>query len=151
MDRKYLIMAGYGLLGVLCSFINVDARDTATVESPPMHEQEADARDGVIGVSLHIGADRVGEPAVLYVAMVHPDGPASAAGVSHGDEITSVDGATVSGKTYEQLVRMIRGTVGTPVKIGVKGEAGTRELSIRRISSENLSEGPPVSERSPSR
>lgn len=143
----------YVLLGLL-SGLCVEAADTPTAQPPPLHQQESpesDVRNGVIGVSLHIGADRVGEPAILYVAMVHPEGPANEAGIVHGDEITTVDGITVSGKTYDQLVRMIRGTVGTTVKLGVKGEAGTREVSIARVPSENLSQGPPTSDRRPSR
>src|SRR5689334_14517587 len=71
---------------------------------------------GVIGISLHLGADRVGDPATLYVGRVHQEGPAQKAGLKHGDELVSVDGVAVSGKTYEQVVKMIRGEAGTSVK-----------------------------------
>jgi hypothetical protein len=38
---------------------------------------------------------------------------------------------------------MIRGTAGAVVvKVAVKGEAGTREVSIPRVPSEDLSKGP---------
>ena len=103
---------------------------------------EPDIPNGVIGVSLQVGAQRVGDPAVLYVAMVHPEGPAHEAGLIHGDEITTVDGAAVAGKNYDELVKMIRGTEGTIVKLGVKSEAGRREVSIPRVPSESLSRGP---------
>jgi len=49
-----------------------------------------------------------------------------------------VDGTAVAGKSYEQVVKMIRGQAGTVVKLGVKGEGGTRELSITRVASDKL-------------
>lgn len=94
--------------------------------------------NGVIGVSLHVGAERIGNPASLYVAHVYPVGPAQQAGLQHGDEIVTVNGEAVTGKTYEQVIQMVRGEAGTAVKLGTKGEGGTRELSIIRIASETL-------------
>jgi len=79
---------------------------------------------------------------MLYVGMVHPEGPAHQAGLKHGDEIRTVDGTAVSGKSYEQVVKMIRGEAGTVVKLGVKGESGTRELPITRVPGDGLTKGP---------
>lgn len=50
--------------------------------------------NGVIGISLQVGAERIGDPAILYVGMVHPEGPAYQAGLRHGDEVISVEQAT---------------------------------------------------------
>lgn len=116
----------------------------SAVEGPPGHDprsysEEAVVPMGVIGVSLHVAAERVGDPALLYVGHVHPDGPAQRAGLGHGEEIITVDGASVSGKSHEQIVRMVRGAVGTTVKLGVKGDKGMREISITRVASETLS------------
>ena len=94
--------------------------------------------NGVIGVSLHVGAERIGDPASLYVAHVYPVGPAQQAGLQHGDEIVTVNGEAVTGKTYEQVIQMVRGEAGAAVKLGIKGEGGARELSIIRIASETL-------------
>jgi len=149
MNRNRASIAACLILGVLCS-IDATAVDKPTVPVPQAHEGQPDGANGVIGISLHIGADRVGEPAVLYVAMVHPEGPAREAGLAHGDEITTVDGTAVSGKSYEQIVKMIRGTAGTAVKLGVKGETGMREVSVPRVPSEDLSQGPTGSYRRPS-
>jgi len=112
------------------------------VQATYSSDKDPEMPNGVIGVSLQVGAERVGDPAVLYVGMVHPEGPAHDAGLAHGDEITTVDGTAVSGKSYQELAKMIRGAVGTSVKLGVKGEAGSREVSIPRVPSENLSNGP---------
>lgn len=114
-------------------------------------DPRANAPKGVIGVSLHVGAERIGEPAVLYIAHVHPEGPAQKAGLAHGDEVSAVDGQAVTGKTYEQVVMMIRGEVGTTVRLNVKGEGGAREVAIARVADESLYKGGMGSHGSPSR
>ena len=127
------------------------AAEQPVSEAPYAHGDEAKLPNGVIGLSLQVGAERVGDPAVLYVGMVRPEGPAQQAGIKHGDEITTVDGTAVTGKTYEQVVKMIRGEAGTIVKLGVKSEAGTREISITRVASDTLQKGPARSDGSPAR
>ncbi len=100
----------------------------------------ADSRvsNGVVGISFVIGAERIGDPALLYVGMVHPEGPAYKAGLRHGDEITSVDGTSLKGKTYQQVVTMIRGETGTVVKMEVKDEKGIHQLSVERVAGDKL-------------
>ena len=127
------------------------AAEQPVSEAPYAHGDEAKLPNGVIGLSLQVGAERVGDPAVLYVGMVRPEGPAQQAGIKHGDEITTVDGTAVTGKSYEQVVKMIRGEAGTIVRLGVKSEAGTREISITRVASDTLPKGPAGSHGSPAR
>jgi membrane-associated protease RseP (regulator of RpoE activity) len=105
------------------------------------HGDDADLPKGVIGVSLHVGAERIGDPASLYVNHVHPEGPAQQAGLKHGDEVVTVNGAAVTGKTYEQVIQMVRGEAGTAVKLGVKGDGGLREIAVTRIAGEKLYKG----------
>ena len=116
--------------------------DQPLSQTPYAHGDEDKLPHGVIGVSLQVGAERIGDPAVLYVGMVHPEGPAHQAGLRHGDEVIAVDGTAVLGKSYEQAVKMIRGESGTIVKLGIKGEGGTRELSITRMAGDKLPKGP---------
>ena len=110
----------------------------------PAGADAAKGPDGVIGISIHIGAERVGDPALLYIGRVHGEGPAHKAGLRHGDELITVDGTAVSGKSYEQMVKMIRGEVGSTVKLQVKreGEENPREISVTRISGDNLARKP---------
>jgi C-terminal processing protease CtpA/Prc len=111
-------------------------------QAPYVQGDDTRLPNGVIGISLQVGAERIGDPAILYVGMVHPGGPAHKAGIRHGDEVVSVDGTTVTGKSYEQVVKMIRGEAGTVVKVGVKDEKGLHELSVERVASDKLPRGP---------
>lgn len=118
------------------------AADQPMSQTPYAHGGEDKLPNGMIGVSLQVGAERIGDPAVLYVSIVHPEGPAHQAGLRHGDEVIAVDGTAVLGKSYEQAVNMIRGESGTIVKLGIKGDGGTRELSITRMAGDKLPKGP---------
>jgi C-terminal processing protease CtpA/Prc len=140
--------------GVLTGFLLTDsawAAEQPMSQAPYKHGDDAKLPNGVIGVSLQVGAERIGDPAVLYVGMVHPEGPAHQAGLRHGDEVMTVDGTAVAGKSYEQVVKMIRGEPGAVVKLGIKGEGGVRELSITRMASDKLPKGPAGSHGSPSK
>ncbi|NWF74221.1 MAG: PDZ domain-containing protein [Nitrospirae bacterium] len=138
------------MMGLLLAGAAV-AADQPVSEAPYAHGDEAKLPNGVIGLSLQVGAERIGDPAVLYVGMVRPGGPAQQAGLRHGDEIMSVDGTAVTGKSYEQVVKMIRGEAGTIVKLGIKGGADIREISITRVASDRLPKGPAGSHGSPAR
>jgi len=143
-----------GATGVMMSLLltgAVWAADQSMSQAPYAHGDEGKLPSGVIGVSLQVGAERIGDPAVLYVGMAHPEGPAQQAGVRHGDEIVTVDGTAVSGKTYEQVIRMIRGDAGTIVKLGVKGEGGAREITIMRVAGDTLQGGSSGSHGGPAR
>lgn len=118
-----------------------DEQDKPESQAQRPHGDDANLPKGVIGVSLRVGAERIGDPASLYVAHVHPEGPAQQAGLKHGDEVMTVNGAAVTGKTYEQVIQMVRGEAGTAVKLGVKGDGGVREIAIVRIAADKLYKG----------
>lgn len=148
------------LVGFLCAILSspggkaglvwaAEGQDKGSMQRPSGDEPQLPK--GVIGVALHVGAERIGDPALLYVAQVHPQGPAHQAGLQHGDEITTVDGTPVAGKTYEQVILMVRGEPGKAVTLGVKGDKGARELSITRVAGETLYKGSMESHGGPSR
>jgi len=95
---------------------------------------------GIIGVALHLTAERIGDPAGLFIRATHPAGPATRAGLAHGQEIVAVDGQPVKGKTYREVVAMIRGEIGTSVTLTVKTFSDVREVKIIRVSEDMLSE-----------
>ncbi|WHZ27705.1 MAG: hypothetical protein OJF51_002502 [Nitrospira sp.] len=113
-------------------------------DQAPAGADAAKGPDGVIGISIHIGAERVGDPASLYIGRVHREGPAHKAGLRHGDELITIDGTAVSGKSYEQVVKMIRGESGSTVKLQIKreGEESPREISVTRVSGNDLARKP---------
>jgi len=118
-----------------------DGYETPGSQAQRPHGDDVNLPKGVIGVSLDVWAERIGDPASLYVAHVHPEGPAQQAGLKHGEEVVTVNGAAVTGKTYEQVIQMVRGEAGTAVKLGVKGEGGLREIAITRVAGEKLYQG----------
>lgn len=135
------------LAGILCALM-LDGQSYAADRSdqaPIMTQGEgAHKSEGVIGISLHIGAERVGDPASLYIGKVHREGPAHQAGLRHGDELIHVDGAPVTGKSYEQVAKLIRGEVGSTVKLQIKreGEDSPRDIAVTRVAGNNLSKRP---------
>ena len=149
--KKHINTSAYLVVGFLSICLNYSSVVTVTAWASEGQEKagapaptfglEATIPDGVIGVSLHVGAERVGDTAVLYVAHVLPDGPAEKAGLKPGDELTTVDGVAVTGKTYEQVALMVRGEPGAVVKLGVKSEGGPREVSVTRVSGQTLYKG----------
>ena len=148
MNTKRNTMAALLFLIVLCALpgganqvLAVEGQDKPESQTQRPHGDDANLPTGVIGVSLRVGAEHIGDPALLYVAHVHPGGPALQAGLKHGDEVVTVNGAAVTGKSYEQVIQMVRGEAGTAVKLGVKGEDGVREISITRIAGEKLYKG----------
>ncbi len=124
-------------LGMILLMSGTVLADQSTGQIPPAYGHGDDLKlpNGVIGVIIQVAADRIGEPAALYVMKVRQDGPAQQAGLRHGDEIVAVNGIPVRGKSYEQVVSMIRGEAGTPVKLEVKG---IRDLSIVRVDGDKL-------------
>lgn len=95
---------------------------------------------GIIGVALHLTAKRIGDPAGLFIRAIHPMGPAGRAGLTHGQEILSVDGQEVKGKTYREVVSMIRGEIGKSVTLRVKTFNDVKDVKIIRVSEQMLAE-----------
>ena len=121
-----------------------------SVASPPMTNPHAPhpgpntaPSSGIVGLALHITATKIGEPARLIIRAVHPSGPASRSGIAHGEEVVSVNGQTLQGKTYQEAVMLIRGDIGTSVKLGLQGPQGERTVSVVRVNESILMEQTP--------
>ncbi|MEO7863718.1 MAG: hypothetical protein ABIU05_25460, partial [Nitrospirales bacterium] len=56
-----------------------EGQDKQESQGQRPHGDDATMPKGMIGVSLHVGAERIGDPASLYVAHVYPVGPAQQA------------------------------------------------------------------------
>jgi C-terminal processing protease CtpA/Prc len=112
--------------------------DTSRSQTQRPHRGDANLSKGLIGLSMQVEAERVGDTALLYVAHVHPEGPAQQAGIKPGDEVVTVNNAPVTGLTYGQVLRMMRGEPGTEVKLGVRRGEEVREIAITRVAAETL-------------
>jgi C-terminal processing protease CtpA/Prc len=141
----------YQISGTTSEARAAEEQDKPESQTQRPHGDDANLPKGVIGISLHVGAERIGDPASLYVNHVHPEGPARLAGLKHGDEIVTVNDVPVSGRTYEQVIQMVRGEAGTAVKLGVKGDGSLREIAITRIAGEKLYKGEMRPHASPAR
>ncbi len=110
-------------------------------ETPPGAPHGADPMappPGIIGIALHLTAKRIGDPAGLFIRATHPKGPAVKAGLTHGQEILAVDGQSITGKTYREVIAMIRGDVGAPVTLLIKTPAATDTVEIIRVGEDSL-------------
>lgn len=68
----------------------------------------------------------------VLVASVNEGGPAERAGVQKGDEILAVEGAPVAGMPIEQVVGVIRGPAGTPVRLQLRRSGQSFVVTVRR-------------------
>ncbi|UCE62969.1 MAG: PDZ domain-containing protein [Nitrospirota bacterium] len=120
--------------------VPVSAEEMTPSPSSPhqVYPSDSSLPRGIIGVAIHLSAHRVGDPARLYIRAIHPEGPAAKVGLEHGDEILAVNGNSLNGKTYEQIIRLIRGDIGETVRLQVNGARGNREVTVPRISEETL-------------
>jgi carboxyl-terminal processing protease len=140
LGSRLQFTAGLIIATALLNAVPVCAEEMRPSPSNPhqVYPSDSSLPRGIIGVAIHLSAHRVGDPARLYVRATHPEGAAVRVGLEHGDEILAVDGVSLNGKTYEQIIRMIRGDIGQTVKLQVNGARGTREISVTRISEEML-------------
>lgn len=81
-----------------------------------------------IGIEYYILND------TLLVTSVNPGGPASKAGLKHGDKILAINQKPVSGIriTARKVIEQIRGKKGTPVEIVVKRDTLRKKFSVLR-------------------
>ncbi len=98
---------------------------------------------GIVGLALHVTAGRIGDPAQLIIRAVHPAGPAGQAGLVHGEEVYAVNQEPVTGRTYQEVIGLIRGEIGSSVQLSLRGPRGERTVTLVRVSEERLMEQTP--------
>ncbi len=90
--------------------------------------EDLDGNFNGIGIEYYLLND------TLLVTSVSPGGPASKAGLKHGDKILAINRQPVSGIriTPKKIVEQIRGKKGTPVEILVKRDTTKKNFSVLR-------------------
>ena len=73
------------------------------------------------------------EEGVLHIEAVTAGGPAEAAGLQAGEDITAVDGTALTAENISEATSLIQGEEGTQVILTVRGTDGTeREVTVTR-------------------
>ena len=94
--------------------------------APMIATEHRDNRDGYGGIGVTLD----GEGASVRIAMVLPDSPAAAAGLSGGDHITAVDGFSAAKMPAEGVAERLRGPVGTELRLTVLRDGGTNPITV---------------------
>jgi carboxyl-terminal processing protease len=68
----------------------------------------------------------------LTVEDVPPESASAQAGLAVGDEVTAIDGAPVSDMSTEDVVRRLRGPVGSKVRLTIRRHESERVVEIER-------------------
>ena len=140
VERWILLISFFGIL--LLFPIKGHSQESYPTPSNPHGDMEQPMLPppGIIGVALHLTAERIGDPAGLFIRATHPAGPGARAGLAHGQEILAVDGQPIKGKTYREVVAIIRGEIGKSVTLTVRTFSNVKEVKIIRVSEDMLSE-----------
>ena len=88
--------------------------------------------DTIDGFFTGIGVGVVFEDHYNKIEEVYADSPAFEAGLEVGDIITKVDGKSIKDIDSEGIVKLIRGKVGTKVKITIKRDGKEKEYTLKR-------------------
>lgn len=94
--------------------------------------QDRKAEFGGIGVNLQIkGAERVSNANPMFIPLEPRKGtPAANVGLLKNDIILAVNRKSLNGKTTDDAVSMIRGAIGTPVRLTIKRQVSTGKFLI---------------------
>lgn len=66
----------------------------------------------------------------VTIVELYEGGPALKAGLKVGDQITAVNGKSAEGKSYEEVLQVIRGVPGTDVRLTVNRPANNKSLDV---------------------
>lgn len=116
---------------------NVGDCHTGFLTARQREEQDArlagQAEFGGVGIRIRRRPNDPNAPLVVWELI--SGGSAGKAGIKPGDAITKVDGREVVGEATEQIAQLIRGPVGTSVKLTVErpGERRARDFNLKRV------------------
>ncbi|MEQ8285091.1 S41 family peptidase [Thalassospira sp.] len=102
-------------------------------EGPKQAATARNRRDGYIGIGVRL----IGGTGYPVVKLVHPESPASKAGLHPGDQVLSVNGQDMYGKASTFATALLHGEEGSSVTIEVNS-AGTDAVTPMEIMRERV-------------
>ena len=132
IQNNYLYQSEIDETTMLYSAINgvVDTlSDPYTVFTTPEEANSLSVLDNEyegLGMSVDLIDDNV------TIISPFKNSPAEAAGLEPNDIITKVDGASVTGMSLEAVVNLIKGPSGTDVKLTIKRDSNTLNITVTR-------------------
>lgn len=117
--------------GMIRGYVNTYGDPYTQFFDPAESKQfEEDVKGSFGGIGATIGY-KDGNPVIMSVLK---DTPAEKSGLAAGDILVSVDGEFMQGKSTDEVVRVVRGEIGTTVKLTVlhKDETIMTDISIVR-------------------
>lgn len=119
----------YGAIKGLVASLNDPFTAFAPPEVAEVNRQQLDGHFGGIGVQIEVN-----DQGEVFVDYVFPGNPAEAAGIQVGDIFVEVDGQPARYVGTDRLAEMVRGEIGTEVKLTMYRPADdeTYEVSVRR-------------------
>lgn len=82
------------------------------------------------GVGMYVEVNPKTERLTVLAPM--PGTPAYEAGIHSGDQIVSIDGSSVVGKSRRDAVKLLRGPIGQPVELGLERDEKRFTKSLKR-------------------
>lgn len=123
--------------GMIDGFVKGGGDRYAGYSAPPERNETADMSDEVNSCPTAIGSGfRIGksESGNILLTDVEPDMPAEAQGLKIGDEITHIDGVSVSEQGYENYARKILGKPDTEVTLTVLRSGKEFDIVFKRVN-----------------
>jgi C-terminal processing protease CtpA/Prc len=108
----------------------------------PMRVRRVQNVTEFVGVGLELRADP--QAAVPVVQGVVPNSPAAAAGIATGLLVSKVDDVPLAGKSLLESVNLVRGTVGTTVKLELVTPDGSRTNTVELTRQKFTMPAPPA-------
>ncbi len=132
--RSFLKLGGITLIGMLGTATSGSAHSLPYFSRDVHRRLSEDFPKGIVGIAVSISADKIGDPSGLFVTGIFPGSPAEKAGIEQGDQIISVDGNSIQGKNYEEVVKLIRGEPNTTVQLVIKRKEEEKTFTLTRVS-----------------
>lgn len=86
--------------------------------------------ENTVGEYAGIGIDVIVDEAVFRVSKVNAQGSASKAGIRLGDVLLQVDNTPLNALSFDKVIDLLRGEVGSTVSIEVQREGNTKPLKF---------------------